>query len=236
MGLVKDHCKDPAMFEEFCAVLVRYRDGLLSISHVIMAVCAMFAGNEAVISEFRKYVPPGRVQELDIELLSCRNAQLIGKEAALAPMPTAELARLQGTLEAALARVRAVQEERARRLAAVMCIRCRSAPRSVALLPCRHMCLCGPCSDELQIPGVAFGGGGMTVVQGATLPCGDNVKGSPGAPQGSPGAPGAPFGLHGGAGVGPGDAMCGGSDGSGSGAGTTCPMCEVPVTGRLTLR
>jgi hypothetical protein len=34
----------------------------LSISHVIMAVCAMFAGNDVVISEFRKYVPPGRVQ------------------------------------------------------------------------------------------------------------------------------------------------------------------------------
>jgi hypothetical protein len=83
------------------------------------------------------------------------------------PLSHQELGRLQATLEAALARVKAVQKDRALRLAAVLCLRCRASLRAVALLPCRHMCLCGPCSEDMGVPliaspgpaGVGVGGG-----------------------------------------------------------------------------
>ena len=74
-----------------------------------MTVCAMFASNDVIMGEFRRFVPPSRQHELDVELLSCLNAQLLGKAPALATMPLQELSRLEAKLEAAMHRVRATK-------------------------------------------------------------------------------------------------------------------------------
>ena len=68
-----------------------------------------------------------------------------------------ECERLEGTLRETLA---CIQERRAmieREESAAagenvedrhLCVVCCSAEKSIVLLPCRHMCLCGPCSEH----------------------------------------------------------------------------------------
>ena len=90
-----------------------------------------------------------RAAESDVRL-----AQLSGDVRELRKSSLSEARRLEAELEETLRTVRAVCDEKMRKEVGAekgkqTCIVCMERPKSVLVLPCRHLCMCAECARQL---------------------------------------------------------------------------------------
>ncbi len=98
-----------------------------------------------------------RVRELEAELSEarsectkyCEEVRILkGTSDRLSSMPLRELREVLREVEAHASELRSRVVSRA--LSSGLCVACHERDRSVVLLPCKHLSLCGECSDSVK--------------------------------------------------------------------------------------
>lgn len=82
------------------------------------------------------------------ELVAAREqlALMYGTSPALESMSMEELRDLANDLEASLGKIRVIM---AGKTSISVCVVCQEHARDIVLLPCRHLCLCSECNDQI---------------------------------------------------------------------------------------